>query len=218
MSTTKQIAANQSNAQHSTGPQSQQAKASIRNNATKHGLTAKQLIIPGEDPEAFESLAADLTESYHPANAHEQILVTQIAEHLWRLLRARGIETATFQLHMLSTTPPPGNPTGMRLRTPASEPEAAARAFDEQGGTFDKLRRYEAAIERAYYRAMDHLAKLQKERRATEQKQSPNPKIGIVSQPPADAKSFTAEAAPAPPSRRPEPQPQPAPQHLVPSH
>ena len=222
MSTTKQIAANRANAQHSTGPQSQEAKAAVRNNATKHGLTSKQLIIPGEDPAAFESLEADLKDSYQPANLHEQILVTQIAENLWRLLRARGIETATFKLRMPSTTPAPIIPGECRLRTPANESESTARCFDDNAKTFDKLRRYEAAIERAYYRAIDHLLKLQKERRATEPKQTANPEIGIVSQKPAEPKTFTAAetaaAAPHPAPYDADPKPQPALPHLVPSH
>lgn len=205
MSTTKQIAANRANAQHSTGPQSQPAKAAVRHNATTHGLTSKQLIIPGEDPEAFESLEAGLIASHQPANLQEQILVTQIAENLWRLLRARGIETTTFKAGMPSTRP--------------SEAESAARCFTENAHYFDNLRRYEAAIERAYYRAIDHLLKLQKERRATEPKQTANPEIGFVSQQPAQPKTFTAtESATITPSPAPDPKPQHPIQHLVPSH
>ena len=215
MSTAKQIAANKANAQHSTGPQSQAAKDAVRHNATKHGLTSQRLIIPGEDPAAFESLAADLAQSYHPANLHEEILVNQIAENLWRLLRARGIETATFKICMPSLKPAPIIPGAIRLRTPANGSEAAARAFEDNAHAFDNLRRYEAAIERAYYRAIDHLMKLQKDRRATEPKQTANPVIGVVSQTPAAPKTFSAteSAAILPDSKTQVPV-----QHLVPSH
>jgi hypothetical protein len=81
MSTTRQRAANAANAQHSTGPKSQDTKAAVRFNATKHGLTSKLVVIPGEGPEAFDSLKADLTTSYQPANLAEQFLVEQIAEN-----------------------------------------------------------------------------------------------------------------------------------------
>ena len=203
MRTTKQIAANKANAQHSTGPQSQAAKAAVHHNATRHGLTSKQLIVPGEDPAAFELLEAGLILSYNPANLHEQILITQIAENLWRLLRVRGIET---------TTPAPVIPGECRLRTPANGTEAAAH-------TFDNLRRYEAAIERAYYRTIDHLVKLQKERRATVTTQKENLEIGCVSQKSTEPKIFTStEAATIAPSPAPDPKPQPALPHLVPSH
>ena len=212
MRTTKQIAANKANAQHSTGPQSQAAKAAVHHNATRHGLTSKQLIIPGEDPAAFESLEADLINSYHPANLHEQILITKIAENLWRPLRVRGIETTTFRLRMSSTTPAPVIPGECRLRTPANETEAAAH-------TFDNLRRYEAAIERTYYRAIDHLVKLQKKRRATVTTQKANPEIGCVSQKSTEPKIFTStESATIASSPAPDPKPQPALPHLVPSH
>ena len=138
-----------------------------------------------------------------PANLHEQILITQIAENLWRLLRVRGIET---------TTPAPVIPNACRPRTPANETAVNAH-------TFDNLRRYEAAIERAYYRAIDHLVKLQKERRATVTTQKENIEIGCVSQKSTEPKTFTAtEAATIAPSPAPDPKPQPALPHLVPSH
>jgi hypothetical protein len=227
MSTTRQRAANAANAQHSTGPQSQDAKAAVRFNATKYGLTSKLVVIPGEDPEAFDSLKADLTTSYHPANLAEQFLVEQIAENLWRLLRARGIETATFQANM---APLENSNRIFNQRCPERPPAdgtiAAAQCFNENAKTFDNLRRYETAIERAYYRAIDHLVKLQKERRATEEKQTPNPEIGIVSQKPApdpiQALVYRASAAVQPPTiivpAVPAPKTQLTEPNLVPSH
>jgi hypothetical protein len=223
MSTTKQKTANAANAQRSTGPQSAEAKAAVRFNATKHGMTSKLIVIPGEDPEAFESLKADLENSHQPANLQEQFLVQQIAENLWRLLRARGIETATFQANMASTTPTPHIPGACHMRTPASHTDAAARAFNENAKTFDNLRRYETAIERAYYRAIDHLCKLQKERRANEEKQTPKPEIGIVSQKPEPDPVETLIFRAAAPSTTPTviipaPKTQLAHPRLVPSH
>ena len=54
MATTNQIEANRKNAQKSTGPKSAQGKADVAKNATKHGLTAQNVIIKGENPEEFE--------------------------------------------------------------------------------------------------------------------------------------------------------------------
>src|SRR4051812_36060644 len=159
MSTLKQRAANAANAQHSTGPRSQAAIQAIRHNATKHGLTSKQILIPGEDPEAFESLKSALQEDHQPANTHEQILVNQIAEHLWRLFRARSIETTTFQRKMRSLEPRPHDPGKIPRRVPASHIESATACFHDNPKIFDNLRRYEASIERAYYRAINQLAK-----------------------------------------------------------
>ena len=40
--------ANAANAQHSTGPRSANGKARSSTNALRHGLTAKQVLAPGE--------------------------------------------------------------------------------------------------------------------------------------------------------------------------
>ncbi len=56
MSTSSQIAANQANAQLSTGPRTGQGKSVASRNATKHGFTGKSILLPGENPQEFESL------------------------------------------------------------------------------------------------------------------------------------------------------------------
>ena len=49
MTTDAQNEANRRNAKKSTGPRSQAGKAVASQNALKHGLTAKRVIIPGEE-------------------------------------------------------------------------------------------------------------------------------------------------------------------------
>jgi hypothetical protein len=44
---------NRRNAARSTGPRTPEGKSRSRLNALKHGLTARTLVLPGEDPEAF---------------------------------------------------------------------------------------------------------------------------------------------------------------------
>ena len=43
---------NQQNAQHSTGPRTEEGKAATRQNAFKHGLASGQIVIPGESQES----------------------------------------------------------------------------------------------------------------------------------------------------------------------
>ena len=66
MATPAQIAANRANAQKSTGPTSAEGKSISRFNALKHGLDAQSLIIPGEDPAAYDALAADYRDEFAP--------------------------------------------------------------------------------------------------------------------------------------------------------
>jgi hypothetical protein len=49
MATRKQRAANRRNAQLSTGPKTPEGKAAVRLNALKHGLTAENAVIIGEE-------------------------------------------------------------------------------------------------------------------------------------------------------------------------
>ena len=49
ISSDRQIKANKQNAQHSTGPRTENGKARVALNALKHGLTGKQIVLPHED-------------------------------------------------------------------------------------------------------------------------------------------------------------------------
>jgi hypothetical protein len=164
MSSLKQIDANRANAQLSTGP-SPDAQPQTKYNATRHGLTGKQIVIYGEDPDAYEALRQDLINAYKPANAAELMLVEEIAQDFWRLQRARAIETETFILNSGGAAP--------------------VIAFGIGKDQFDRVRRYMTTIERAYHRAIKQLEDAQK-LRAKLPPAPPEPvatvEIGFVSQ------------------------------------
>lgn len=168
MSSEAKTKANRANAQKSTGPRTVEGKEKSKHNAVRHGLTGKQLIAPGEDPAAYEALLEDLMQTYRPANAIESALVEEIAQSFWRLQRARRIETESFN-----------------FLTGGADPVITFTCHEKE---FDNLRRYMASIERAWHRAMEALAAMQKARRKQEQESG-----GFVSQ--------TAENHAKPPAR-----------------
>src|SRR5205807_1250032 len=98
--TAAQRAANQMNSQQSTGPVTEAGKAKMRNNALRHGLTSKHVLIAGEDPEEYGSLSEDLLSAWKPANTQEELLITQIVDAAWRLMRARRKETRTYENYL----------------------------------------------------------------------------------------------------------------------
>ena len=98
MASQEQIDANRRNAQHSTGPKTPEGKAAVRLNALKHGLTAENAVITGEDVEAFEELRDTFLDQFQPATPLETALVHQIVMAQWRLVRCRNIETGYFEL------------------------------------------------------------------------------------------------------------------------
>ena len=68
MSTAAQVTANLANAQHSTGPRTETGKAASSQNALKHGLTAKTVLLPGEDEAAYRKMCEGMFESFAPAD------------------------------------------------------------------------------------------------------------------------------------------------------
>lgn len=97
MTSQKQIAANQANAQASTGPISEQGKQVSRMNALRHGLTAKQVVIEGEDPDELDRLLEALFNQFTPQTALEAQFVEQLGGYLWRARRIPALEAAIFK-------------------------------------------------------------------------------------------------------------------------
>jgi hypothetical protein len=167
MASPAQILANRENAKLSSGPKTHEGKQASSRNATRHGLTSTQIVIPGEDEAAYEKLRHGMVESYRPANEAERVLVDQIAANAWRLMRAQRIETAFLS----------------KLAEGAADPaEAIALAFIEKPKDVARIHRYVAAAQSAYYKAITQLTKLQKERHAAEEEELESG-IGFVSYP-----------------------------------
>ena len=97
MTSTEQIEANRKNATLSTGPRSEQGKQVSRMNALRHGLTAKQVVIEGEDPEELDRLLEALFNQYSPQTALEAQFVEQLGGYLWRGRRIPALEAAIFK-------------------------------------------------------------------------------------------------------------------------
>src|SRR5437763_16742127 len=97
MSSQRQIEANRLNAQKSTGPTTPEGRAAISLNSLKYGLYAETLILPGEDPAAFEALLDRLDAEHEPATPTEEGFVSQIAMATWRRARIQRMEAAYYK-------------------------------------------------------------------------------------------------------------------------
>ena len=94
MSTPAQIAANQSNAQQSTGPKTEAGKAASSQNNFRSGLTGSFRVLPWEEQEDFDVLIRKLHAEHQPAIGFESELVEKIAQHFWLSLRAIRLQDA----------------------------------------------------------------------------------------------------------------------------
>jgi hypothetical protein len=126
----------------STGPRTEPGKAISSMNSLKHGLTAKTVVLRGENQADFDRLHQQLLADHAPAGPLETELVAEIAACLWRLQRARRyestiLETSSFELFVSHT----------------------------QAKGFETLMRYMSAIERQLNRSILRLRETQAERR-----------------------------------------------------
>jgi hypothetical protein len=139
MSTEAQVAANQQNAQHSTGPKSAEGKATICLNAFRHGLAGAFMILPDEPREDFDELYQGLREEHQPETPTEILLIEGMAQHYWLKQRALRLQTLCFDLE-------------------ESEAQKQLALF----------LRYQTTHDRAFHKALGTLLKLRAEKRKTE--------------------------------------------------
>ncbi len=95
---TKQIAANQQNAQKSSGPKSADGKAVTSRNATRHGLLSARLFLQDEKPQEFQQLFDELTTTFNPSGIMEMVLLEKIAVAIWKQRRIVAAETGAITL------------------------------------------------------------------------------------------------------------------------
>ena len=101
MSTAAQIAANQKNAQLSSGPTSQSGKAKSSLNAVKSGLTGHTVLLPSEDAALYQAHVAEFIKHYAPVGDEESNLVQSLADTEWRLLRIPALEMGIYAIGRL---------------------------------------------------------------------------------------------------------------------
>src|SRR3954471_1621489 len=77
LSPEERSAINRKNASASTGPKSERGKRAVSMNACKHGMCAKKVSLPHEDPEAVERRLERWAVACRPADAMELYLVEQ---------------------------------------------------------------------------------------------------------------------------------------------
>jgi hypothetical protein len=80
----------------STGPKSTKGKARASLNALKHGLLAKDIVLPSEDEQEFEGLRRALITELRPEGSLEEQIAERIVACLWRLRRIYPIEAGIF--------------------------------------------------------------------------------------------------------------------------
>jgi hypothetical protein len=160
MASTRQIEANRRNGALG-GPKTGEGKQRGKYHALQHGLCAETTVLPGESERDFHKLREDLFQHWLPANEQEKFEFEQLVVAAWRLLRVRGVETEMWSQFIFALREGQGQPI-----TPASPQEAhrslAGVLCEVEDRRINNYFRYERAIERSYYRAVQQLQRTQR--------------------------------------------------------
>ena len=140
MSSTPHLTANQANAQHSTGPRTDEGKARVSQNALRHGLTARHLVIRDDEREEYADLLNSLSSELDPQGAVETVAFHELLHAAWSLHRFRRIE--------------------------AEASRGSVEDFTDPATTtvLDRLTRYQSRAQRAWQKALHELRVLQTNR------------------------------------------------------
>jgi hypothetical protein len=156
----KQLAANQSNAQLSTGPKTAEGKKRCSLNARRHNLTGQVTAMTDEDRAAHDEFSAALIKNLAPQGAMELQLAQRIATDSWRLNRTSAIEDNLFAIGF--------SEHANDFTTEHPEVHAAliaARVFTVESRYLELLTLYEQRMNRSLQKNLALLKSLQAERK-----------------------------------------------------
>jgi hypothetical protein len=80
------------NENHSTGPTTPEGKQRSSQNAIKHGIFARSIVLPGESQEEYDKLLYRYNKDHRPKGVTEEDLVRVLAQTEWRRRRIPGLE------------------------------------------------------------------------------------------------------------------------------
>lgn len=136
-------AANRSNALASTGPRTLEGKARSSQNAMRHGLRAGDAVVPKlESEDAWQEHVGAWYAALAPVGRLEAMLAERVAVVTWRLNRVVRLEVEEASAHN-------------------AFPELHGVSAMPGHSTEERVVRYEAHLERCFYRALHTLERLQ---------------------------------------------------------
>jgi hypothetical protein len=133
-----------------------------RPNAQKHGLFARPLIIPGEDPREFDQILAELIAEWKPAGPTLRDALSDLAETKFRKRRLKNYVQTELNLHTFNPHHPAFDEVwgfAMFIHYLGAEPEAC---FDKHAKTYlrpDKIDDLKQKFPRTNYQSTAEWAK-----------------------------------------------------------
>lgn len=161
---------NRRNALRSTGPKTPAGKAKVSKNAEKHGAYSEALFMLGEDQGAFDELRRGLVETIKPVGPMECRMVERLASLWWRMERTKTAANQDLWMGARIRL----KPTLERVwASSPDDPFEEATALDKDECRFpgawdmdrqDRLLRHEMTLERAFFKTLHELERVQARR------------------------------------------------------
>ncbi|HEY3839338.1 MAG TPA: hypothetical protein VGL72_22350 [Bryobacteraceae bacterium] len=165
MATEKQIAANQANAQRSTGPATEAGKKRSALNALRHGLTGHVVVLPEEDQQAYDLFAKNLLPELDVDGAHEETLANLYIGTLWKIQRAHATEDVLYSLGLMQEVAEHLNIEDPQAHNAVSN----AKFFQAESATFSRLSLYMQRLVNQSNALLKQLKQVQATRRPQQQ-------------------------------------------------
>jgi len=154
----RKLAANQANAQKSTGPTSPLGKIISSRNSERHRILAASVVLDNESPKRFVAVLNSFNAYYRPADPIECALVERMAVCHWRLQRILAMETAGIRFEKNR------QPESILKEDSPTRTMAAIRNISDAERHPDPLGRKESRYSREFYLAFDALNRHRKTR------------------------------------------------------
>ena len=161
------ILANQRNAALSTGPRTEAGKQNSRANALKHGLTGAGVVLPEADVAEVERRSAAFAAETNASGEIGLALARRAALSSVRMERAADQQSAALTDRIRKVEAEFVAPEGVSGEEAARlKAEAARIAMFDPSKEASLARKYEAAAERGFFRALKELRQMERASRA----------------------------------------------------
>jgi len=143
MSSLRLTLAARANGARSRGPATPEGKRRSSQNAIRHGLLARCIVMENESRTAFDALLAQHLHRLQPADGLEFGFIEEMAAAYWRMRRAWALETRIFENHA-------------KAQPPGDEIDRMAAAFTDPAthSGLALMHRYETRLHCIYQRAL----------------------------------------------------------------